>query len=58
MTSSKYFVLISPNGHFHDSTLNWFSKSHENVVFNIDGMGIMNRNALIFAPFQDSITIS
>ena len=33
-------------------------KSHENVVFNTDGMGIMNRNALIFAPFQDSITIS
>lgn len=33
-------------------------KSHENVVYNIDWMGIMTRNALTFAPFQDSVAIS
>jgi len=33
-------------------------KSHENVVFNIDWMGIMTRNALTFAHFQDSVAIS
>ena len=33
-------------------------KNHENVVFNIDWMGIMTRNALTFAHFQDSVAIS